>query len=290
MSKMKTERNGNKNGKRFVAYIRVSTAKQGESGLGLEAQQKAVADFAKNGGEIIAEFTEVETGKRADRPKLAEAIALCKRDGLTLLVAKLDRLARNVHFISTLQQSKVDFLAVDNPHATPFLIHILSAVAEHEANMIATRTRQALEACKARGVKLGNPRPDIAKLNQGASNAKTAFASRMASIVAEIRSSGVETLQGVADCLNRRGFTTRTGKQWFPATVRNLLAAIPQLLNDLCKRYSKTPAVRQSDTCGTLPRTGKKSFLAPEPWRDISIRNGVTTEPRLTVAGKSWRG
>jgi DNA invertase Pin-like site-specific DNA recombinase len=225
--KMKAQRNQKQNGKRFVAYVRVSTTKQGESGLGLEAQQKAVADFVTSNGEIVAEFVEVETGKRADRPQLALAVEMCQKHGYTLLVAKLDRLARNLHFITTLQHSKVDFLACDNPHATPFLIHILAAVAEHEANMIATRTRQALEACKARGVKLGNPRPDIAKLNSGATEAKTAFALRMASIVAEIRSSGVETLQGVADCLNRRGYATRQGKQWFPATVRNLLSAIP---------------------------------------------------------------
>lgn len=226
---MKTERNSSGNGKRFVAYVRVSTARQGESGLGLEAQQKAVADFARNGGgEIMAEFVEIETGKRADRPQLSEAIALCRKGGYTLLVAKLDRLARNLHFITTLQHSGVDFLACDNPHATKFMIHILASVAEHEATMISTRTRQALEAARARGVKLGNPRPSIAKMHEGATEAKTAFAARMASIVAEIRASGVQTSRGIAECLNRRGFTTRTGKQWFSASVCNLLAAIPQ--------------------------------------------------------------
>jgi DNA invertase Pin-like site-specific DNA recombinase len=228
ISTMKSETKNNQSGKRFVAYFRVSTQKQGESGLGLEAQQKSVADFVRNGaGEIMAEFTEIESGKKSDRIQLAEAIALCRNEGYTLLVAKLDRLARNVHFISSLQHSKVDFLACDNPHATPFLIHILSAVAEHEANMISTRTRQALEACKARGVKLGNPNPDVAKLNAGAVKAKTAFASKMAPIVAEIRSAGCETLQAISDALNRRGFQTRTNKQFFPATVKNLIAAIP---------------------------------------------------------------
>ena len=144
--------------KLFVTYFRVSTQRQGQSGLGLEAQKKGGSDFVINNGAIIAEFTEIETGKRADRPKLADAIALCKKHGYTLLVAKLDRLARNLNFITTLQQTKVDFVAVDNPHATPFVIHILCAVAESEAVSISQRTTAALAAFKARGGALGNPR------------------------------------------------------------------------------------------------------------------------------------
>src|SRR6266702_1931618 len=131
--------------KKYVSYLRVSTARQGESGLGLEAQRLAVINFVRSQGpdaEILRELVEVETGKRSDRPVLAEAIRSCKESGSTLLVAKLCRLSRNLHFVTTLQNSKVDFVAADNPHATPFLIHILVAVAEHERNMISSRTKE----------------------------------------------------------------------------------------------------------------------------------------------------
>jgi len=130
--------------KKFVSYLRVSTARQGESGLGLEAQRTAVVNYVKSlsgGAEIVREFLEIETGKRADRPVLAEAIRECKVNGFCLCVAKLDRLSRNLHFVTALMNSKIDFVAADNPHATPFLIHILVAVAEHERNMISSRTK-----------------------------------------------------------------------------------------------------------------------------------------------------
>src|SRR5215469_13099444 len=141
----------------FVAYYRVSTGKQGTSGLGLEAQRKAVVDYL-NGGKwnLVAEVTEIETGKNADRPKLQEALALCGLHKAKLIVAKIDRLARNVHFLSGLMQSGVDFVACDMPTANKLTIHILSAVAEAEAEMISIRTKAALAAAKARGVILGN--------------------------------------------------------------------------------------------------------------------------------------
>src|ERR1700722_20045985 len=140
------------NGK-FVAYYRVSTVKQGESGLGLEAQQKAVRDYL-NGGhwKLIDEVTEVESGKRNDRPALARALALCRLHKATLIIAKLDRLARNVNFISNLMESTVEFTAVDFQTANRLTVHILAAVAEHEAQAISTRTREALRAARARGV------------------------------------------------------------------------------------------------------------------------------------------
>jgi DNA invertase Pin-like site-specific DNA recombinase len=140
----------------FVAYYRVSTERQGRSGLGLEAQQKAVRDHL-NGGDwkLVGEFTEVESGKRSDRPKLAEALKACRVRGATLIIAKLDRLARNVHFVSGLMESGVEFTAVDFPQANRLAVHILAAVAEHEAKMISERTKAALAAAKARGVKLG---------------------------------------------------------------------------------------------------------------------------------------
>ena len=151
---------------KFVVYLRVSTSRQGtnqkgELGLGLEAQRTAVKNFVGSMGpeaEILKEFVEVESAKGGvQRPVLAEAVRECKSNGCTLLVAKLDRLSRNLHFITALQNSKVDFVAADNPHATPFLIHILVAVAEHERNMISGRTKAALEAARNRGVKFGNP-------------------------------------------------------------------------------------------------------------------------------------
>ena len=147
-----------KNTKQFVAYFRVSTKRQGASGLGLEAQKKSVADYVANNGQVVAEFVEIETGKRADRPQLNLAIELCKKHGYTLCVAKLDRLARNLFFVASLANSKVDFVAVDNFSATPFVIHVLSAVAEQEAVAISARTKAALQAYKARGGTLGNPR------------------------------------------------------------------------------------------------------------------------------------
>jgi DNA invertase Pin-like site-specific DNA recombinase len=134
----------------FVAYYRVSTGKQGASGLGLEAQRKAVVDYLKGGKwKLVAEVTEIETGKNADRPKLQEALGLCRLHKAKLIVAKIDRLARNVHFLSGLMQSGVDFIACDMPTANKLTIHILSAVAEAEAEMISVRTKAALAAAKA---------------------------------------------------------------------------------------------------------------------------------------------
>lgn len=141
---------------RFVAYHRVSTAKQGRSGLGLEAQRAAVAAYL-NGGpwKLVGEFVEVESGKRADRPELGKALDLCHLIGATLVIAKLDRLTRNVAFMANLMESQVEFVACDNPHASRFTIHILAAVAEHERDQISARTKAALAAAKARGTTLG---------------------------------------------------------------------------------------------------------------------------------------
>lgn len=142
---------------KYIAYYRVSTQRQGESGLGLEAQQAAVRDFLK-GAEPLQAFTEIESGRNAQRPQLREAIEACKRHKARLVIAKLDRLARNVHFVSGLMESGVDFVAVDNPTATKLTIHILAAVAEDEAERISKRTKEALQAAKKRGKKLGGYR------------------------------------------------------------------------------------------------------------------------------------
>ena len=164
---------------KFVAYYRVSTAKQGRSGLGLEAQQEAVRSYLNGGSwQLVAEVVEVESGKRNDRPKLAEALRLCRLHGATLIIAKLDRLARNVAFISNLMESGVEFTAVDFPQANRLTVHILAAVAEHEAKAISTRTKDALAAAKARGKRLGGDRgnlPAVAK-----DGAKASVAARIA--------------------------------------------------------------------------------------------------------------
>jgi DNA invertase Pin-like site-specific DNA recombinase len=140
----------------FVAYYRVSTAEQGRSGLGLEAQQQAVRAYLDGGSwSLLAEYTEVESGKLRDRPQLAAAIAHCRLTGATLVIAKLDRLSRNLAFLAQMMDGDIAFVAVDNPHATRFTVHILAAVAEHEAAQISARTKAALAAAKARGTRLG---------------------------------------------------------------------------------------------------------------------------------------
>src|SRR3954449_713724 len=143
---------------RFIAYYRVSTQAQGANGLGLEAQRAAVLAYLDGGSwHLAAEFVEVESGRKDDRPELAKALAACRRLGATLVIAKLDRLARNVAFVSNLMEAGVEFVAVDFPQANRLTIHILAAVAEHEREMISARTKAALSAAKARGTKLGTP-------------------------------------------------------------------------------------------------------------------------------------
>ncbi len=209
-----------------IAYYRVSTTAQGVSGLGLEAQRKAVRDF--NGGDLIEEYTEVESGKRNDRPQLEAALAACRKHKATLLVAKLDRLSRNASFLLKLRDSKVDFKAVDMPEADRFTVGIMALVAEREAEMTSKRTREALAAAKARGVKLGNPhrrsREEAGKLGRDIVIAQAdKFAENVVPIIEAIRASGIKTLQGIADSLNARGIQTRRGGDWHPMTVRNIL-------------------------------------------------------------------
>ena len=210
-----------------IAYFRVSTAKQGQSGLGLEAQQQAVQAHARaNGLTIIANYTEVETGTgKRQRTEIYKAIEHCKKIGATLLIAKLDRLARNVHFISGLMESGVNFLCVDNPSVTPLTLHVLAAVAEQEAKMVSARTKAALDAAKARGVTLGKPEnlPANAGVISAAkrkNEAKAAYA-KLLNYVCMLRKT--MSMQEVADQLNRDGYTTRTGKQFAAMTVYRML-------------------------------------------------------------------
>ena len=211
---------------RFVAYFRVSTDRQGKSGLGLEAQREAVLTYLDGGNwQLVGEFTEVESGKRSDRPQLAAALAACKRHKAKLVIAKLDRLSRNLAFIAALMDSGVEFVAVDNPHANKLTVHILAAVAQHEREMIAQRTKDALAAAKARGTVLGNPHLAAARAvaHTAQREAADAFAANVRPIIEQIRASGVQSLRGVARALTARGIKTARGGTWTPVQVSDIL-------------------------------------------------------------------
>lgn len=215
----------------FVTYLRVSTDRQGKSGLGLEAQRAAVSEYVSGKGQIAAEFVEIESGKKNERPQLARAMAEAKRIGAVLLIAKLDRLARNVAFIANLLESGVEIAAADMPEANRFMLHVMAAVAEHEAQAISDRTKAALAAAKARGVKLGWSMPERKEEQRraahkgAAKNAKNAsmHASNVMPIIRQIAAGGA-SLRKIADELNTRGIKTARGGLWYAATVRNIMA------------------------------------------------------------------
>jgi DNA invertase Pin-like site-specific DNA recombinase len=215
---------------RFVTYCRVSTDKQGRSGLGLEAQREAVErHLARVGGVEVAAFVEVESGKRADRPQLLQALATARAHGAVLIVAKLDRLARNVAFISTLMEAGVDFVACDCPAANRLTLHILAAMGEHEAAMISERTKAALAATKARGTILGGYRGGPAPTDTHRAKATTAKQAKatsrardLAPLLASIRAEGHVTLPAMAQALNERGIPTARGCMWTPTAVQRV--------------------------------------------------------------------
>ena len=208
----------------FIAYFRVSTDRQGRSGLGLEAQREAVQSFIAGRGAMLAEFTEIESGGKHDRPALSEALARCKKHKATLLIARLDRLARSVSFISNLMDSGADFIAVDMPEANRLTIHILAAVAEHEREAISIRTKAALKAAKARGVKLGNPNPREAAraANDAVIAQANSFAATHAPLIQLLRGQG-KTYAAIANELNMRRIPTARGGEWHGGTVQNIL-------------------------------------------------------------------
>jgi DNA invertase Pin-like site-specific DNA recombinase len=214
---------------RFIAYLRVSTAKQGRSGLGLEAQRAAVAAYLNGGSWALSgEFMEVESGKRSDnRPELARAMDACRLTGAVLLIAKLDRLSRNVAFLANLMEAGVEFVACDNPHATKFTIHILAAVAEHEREQIAKRTRDALAAAKARGRVLGGwrggPAPDWRVATAGKRLKADAFAARMMPTLQEMRGRAL-SLHRMAAELTDKGIRAPRNGTWTASSVRRVLA------------------------------------------------------------------
>lgn len=210
----------------FVAYYRVSTDKQGKSGLGLEAQRVAVEDFLDGGNwELVEEYTEIESGCRKDRPELERAMAACRKHKATLVIAKLDRLARNVAFVANLMESGVEFVAVDMPQANKLTVHILAAVAEHERAMISQRTKDALAAAKARGVKLGNPNIAMARAKgQLVIKSKAdKHAQNILPVITAIRDAGVTSLRGIAHALNQRGIETARGGSWHAASVGRII-------------------------------------------------------------------
>ena len=218
---------------KFITYCRVSTDKQGVSGLGMDAQRNAVELHAmRAGGEIVAAYIEVESGKNSARPQMLAAIAHCKLVGAVLLIAKLDRLARNVAFISSLMDSGVEFVAADMPTANRLTIHILAAVAEHEARAISDRTKLALAQAKARGTKLGGfrARAAITPEKRAASltarqAAATIRASAILPMVSLIKSTGVTSLRGIAVALNTHNVPAPRGGQWISAQVSRIVKA-----------------------------------------------------------------
>ena len=221
---------------RLVAYERVSTARQGASGLGLEAQRKTIEDYAvSRGAEVLARFTEVESGRKADRPELAKALHLAKVTGATLVIAKLDRLSRNAAFLLALRDSGVRFVAVDMPEANDLTVGIMALVAETEREAISRRTKEALAVAKARGVKLGNPNgaASLRRAGKGgvALRAVTAanangFADDLAAVVNDIRSAGSISLRALAAELSARGIKTRRGGAWQVSNVSALLTRL----------------------------------------------------------------
>jgi DNA invertase Pin-like site-specific DNA recombinase len=221
---------------KFVAYYRVSTQRQGRSGLGLEAQQRAVREHLDGGRwRIVAEITEIESGKRTDRPKLAEAFKMCRLHNATLIIAKLDRLARNVAFVSNLMEAGVKFEAVDFPQANELTIHIMAAVAQHEAKAISARTKAALAAAKRRGVKLGGIRkghkPFTARVAALGRKVVIAHANERAAditpVIKEIQAAGTMSLRGIAAALNERGIPTASGDgEWQAMQVARVLARL----------------------------------------------------------------
>jgi DNA invertase Pin-like site-specific DNA recombinase len=212
---------------KFVAYYRVSTAKQGRSGLGLEAQQASIRSFV-NDGEILAEYVEVESGKHDDRLELARAIAHAQRESATLIIAKLDRLARSVAFIFALRDSGVKFLACDMPEANTLTIRLLAAMAQHERELISERTKAALTAKKARGFVLGSPQNLTREAVIKAANARQRRAlddpanRRATELAALYRDRGL-SYSAIAKKLNSNGHVTRRGNSFYGCTVERLL-------------------------------------------------------------------
>jgi DNA invertase Pin-like site-specific DNA recombinase len=221
---------------KLVSYLRVSTQKQGRSGLGLEAQLSAIEAYAaQRRGHVLRTFTEVESGKTDDRPELAKALHLAKVTGATLVIAKLDRLSRNAAFLLTLRDSGVRFVAADLPDANELTVGIMALVAQQEREAISRRTQEALAAAKRRGVRLGNPNGAAALRRAGRGNGESVaaiqtnanqHAENLRPVIADLRMAGMNSLGELAAELNARGMLTPRGGRWHRSSVRNLLARL----------------------------------------------------------------
>ncbi len=219
---------------KFVSYLRVSTAKQGANGLGMDAQRKAVTDFL-NGGRwrLLAEVVEVESGKNDDRPKLAEAMALCRLHGATLLIAKLDRLSRDAHFLLGLQKAGVKFVAADMPEANEMVVGIMAVVAQAERKMISTRTKAALQAAKARGTVLGGFRghiptaAEVAAANAAVRAKADARSADLQPVIASLQAEGITSATSIARALTERGIPTARGAAvWSAVQVQRAMSRV----------------------------------------------------------------
>ncbi|KYG99258.1 recombinase family protein [Bradyrhizobium sp. DOA1] len=215
---------------KWISYLRVSTGRQGKSGLGIEAQRNGVAEYLNGGSwSLVKEFVEVESGKRTDRPMLAEAIKACRVYGAKLVIAKLDRLSRDAHFLLGLEKAGVDFVAADMPNANRLTVGIMAMVAEEERRMISRRTKDALAAAKRRGTKLGGDRGVIPSEKVRAMAAETlqarasARATDLAPIIAELQAAGRTSLRAIADGLNQAGITTPRNGKWSAVQVQRVL-------------------------------------------------------------------
>jgi DNA invertase Pin-like site-specific DNA recombinase len=207
----------------FISYLRVSTDKQGVTGLGMDAQREAVARYVGARGLLLAEYVEVESGKKhRNRPQLLAAIAECRKRRAVLVIARLDRLARNVAFIANLMNSDVEFVAVDMPHANRLTIHILAAVAEYERDLISQRTKAAMAAAKARGIKLGNPRYLEALAKAREARGYQPVPPEVLQLIAEWRGQG-DVLRKIANRLNSLNIRTPQGSRWYASSVRAAL-------------------------------------------------------------------
>ena len=215
--------------KKYVTLCRVSTVvSQGFDGHGMESQRQAVKEYVeRQGGEIVGQFEEVVSGSKTDaeRPILKQALELCKKSDATLVCKRLDRLGRNASFLLSLIDSGVDLVFVDQPGICKFSLSILACVASHERILISSRTKAGLKVAKARGIKLGSPNgaKQVELMNKVRKMKASEFNAKTMQVVEELKVSGVRTLRGFSDCLNRRGYTTIRGNRWHPKTIRDVL-------------------------------------------------------------------
>ncbi|TRX53468.1 recombinase family protein [Thalassomonas sp. M1454] len=217
----------------YVSYLRVSTIKQGESGLGLEAQKHSVKTFigSQDQATLLEEYVEIESGKKSDRKVLDAAIRHCKLTNSILLIAKLDRLTRDLHFLTGLMKEKIKFIACDNPHANELTVQLLAVVAENEARQVSVRTKAALAAAKARGVILGNPNLDEVRCTDTTNARKTfientqIFYEHIYPVITDIQGRGIVSYRGIARELNRLGFKSRRGAGFTDVVVKKIVTS-----------------------------------------------------------------